>query len=433
VSRESPAGFIAEGYARQLVPDAQLGGAHRVFFIVAGALCGLPVYVLAAQVVHGMGLSRARYAFLVGGLLSGSLGALSAYCGARTRMNLAMLADEAFGTVGGRVVKTVIALSLVAWVGVILSVLGATAGSAIHSLYDVNIDASWIAIAAAIAVGAIALHGVRGLEQVGMVIAPLLLVLLAWTFYKGCTATGVAASVAPGTLGFGAAVSAVVGEYVVGIVIQPDYGRFVRRPSGAGIASGLALGVAFPCILTLSALQTFKCSAADLIGVMVAVGIGLPAIALLVLGAWIDASACLYSGSLSLTNEVKRFRLPWVTISSAGIGCLCAIFHAEKFFMPFLAILGVTFPPVAAINILHTLTRASDTPAAAGITRPPQVRWAAALAWLAGSCVGYLSSNGYLTVSGIASIDSILVTGVIWLAATRVRRAARRDTLGSLR
>ena len=34
----SESGFIAEGYARQLVPDAQLGGAHRVFFIVAGAL-----------------------------------------------------------------------------------------------------------------------------------------------------------------------------------------------------------------------------------------------------------------------------------------------------------------------------------------------------------------------------------------------------------
>jgi len=103
--------FIAEGYARQVVPDAQLGGGHRVFFIVAGALCGLPGFVLSAQVVHGMGMARARYAFVAGGLISGTLGALSAYSGARTRMNLAMLADEAFGKLGGRVVKTMIALS----------------------------------------------------------------------------------------------------------------------------------------------------------------------------------------------------------------------------------------------------------------------------------------------------------------------------------
>ena len=75
------------------------------FFIVAGALCGLPAYVLAAQVVNGMGVRRGIYAFIAGGLLSGFLGALSAYCGARTRMNLAMLADEAFGVIGGRIVK----------------------------------------------------------------------------------------------------------------------------------------------------------------------------------------------------------------------------------------------------------------------------------------------------------------------------------------
>jgi cytosine permease len=261
--------FIAEGYARQLVPDAQLGGGHRVFFIVAGALCGLPGFVLAAQVVHGMGLARARYAFVVGGLISGVLGALSAYSGARTRMNLAMLADEAFGTLGGRVVKSVIALSLIGWVGVILSVLGATAGSAIHSLYGIDINSVWIAIGTAVVVAGITLHGVRGLEQVGMVIAPLLLVLLAYTFYRGCPPSAVSVLPTSNSLGFGAAVSAVVGEYVVGIVIQPDYGRFVRRPVSAGIASGLALGVAFPCILTLSAIPTFKCTATDLIAVMV--------------------------------------------------------------------------------------------------------------------------------------------------------------------
>jgi cytosine permease len=174
-------GFIAEGYARRLVPDAQLGSAHRVFFIVAGSLCGLPGYVLAAQVVNGMGLRRALYAFIAGGLLSGFLGALSAYSGARTRMNLAMLADEAFGLIGGRIVKMVIALSLVGWVGVILSVLGATAGAAIHSIYAVTFDSAWIGVIAAIAVTVIALRGVTGLEHVGMLIAPLLLALIAWT------------------------------------------------------------------------------------------------------------------------------------------------------------------------------------------------------------------------------------------------------------
>lgn len=414
-------GFIAEGYARRLVPDIQLGGGHRVFFIVAGALCGLPGYVLAAQVVNGMGLQHAIYAFVVGGLLSGLLGALSCYCGARTRMNLAMLADEAFGLMGGRIVKTVIALSLAGWVGVILSVLGATAGATIHSLYGFTFDSAWIAIAAAAAVTAIALRGVKGLEHVGMVIAPLLLALITWTLFKGC-APVVHPSAPAASLGFGAAVSAVVGEYVVGIVIQPDYGRFVRRPVGAAVAAGLALGVAFPCILTLAAIPTYRCGAPDLIGVMVMVGIGLPALALLVLGAWIDASACLYSGSLSLTNEVKRFNLPWVVVCTAAVGCGLAIFHAERVFMPFLALLGVAFPPVAAVNILHTFrsTYADERSA------PPAYRPIALLAWACGSVSGYFTSHDYFTVTGIASIDSIVITAAVWLCGTAIsrRRAA---------
>jgi cytosine permease len=413
---ESTTGFIAEGYARRLVPDVQLGGAHRVFFIVAGALCGLPAYILAAQVVHGMGIRRGVSAFIVGGLLSGSLGALSAYCGARTRMNLAMLADEAFGLIGGRIVKMVIALSLVGWVGVILSVLGATAGAAIHSIYGVTFDTAWIAIAAAVVVTVIALRGVKGLEHVGMVIAPLLLALIAWTFYKGCPS--VAPTTVPATLGFGAAVSAVVGEYVVGIVIQPDYGRFVRRPVGAGLAAGLALGVAFPCILTLAAIPTFNCGAADLIGVMVMVGIGLPALALLMLGAWIDASACLYSGSLSLTNQVKRFKLPWVTTCSAAIGCIIAVLHAETVFMPFLAILGVAFPPVAAVNILHTVTSKSLEEG----EPPPRLRPVALVAWVLGCVCGYLTSHDYFMVTGIASIDSIVITAAVWVFGMAVAR-----------
>jgi cytosine permease len=209
-----------------------------------------------------------------------------------------------------------------------------------------------------------------------------------------------------------------VGEYVVGIVIQPDYGRFVRRPVGAGIAAGLALGVAFPCILTLAAIPTFRCGAADLIGVMVMVGIGLPALVLLMLGAWIDASACLYSGSLSLTNQVRRFELPWVTACSAGIGCILAVFHAERVFMPFLAILGVAFPPVAAVNILHTLR---STPADERLG-PPALRPVALLAWACGSVTGYFTSHDYFAVTGIASIDSIVITAVVWLCGTAVSR-----------
>jgi purine-cytosine permease-like protein len=102
-----------------------------------------------------------------------------------------------------------------------------------------------------------------------------------------------------------------------------------------------------------------------------------------------------------------------------------AIFHAERLFMPFLALLGVTFPPVAAINILHTLWPWSERASGQAAVRPPAIRRAGVLAWIAGSVTGYFTSNGYFTVTGIASIDSVLIAAGVWLLVTTMNRARR--------
>jgi hypothetical protein len=92
--------------------------------------------------------------------------------------------------------------------------------------------------------------------------------------------------------------------------------------------------------------------------------------------------------------------------------------HAETVFMPFLAILGVAFPPVAAVNILHTVTSKSLE------DRGPQpaLRPVALASWALGSVSGYLTSHDYFTVTGIASIDSIVITAAVWLGGMALSR-----------
>jgi hypothetical protein len=92
------------------------------------------------------------------------------------------------------------------------------------------------------------------------------------------------------------------------------------------------------------------------------------------------------------------------------------VLHAERVFMPFLAILGVAFPPVAAVNILHTF-RSRET-----VSDPPAYRPVALLAWACGSVSGYFTSHDYFTLTGIASIDSIVITAGVWLCAAPLSR-----------
>jgi cytosine permease len=419
-------GFIAEGYVREAVPDAKLGSALEVFFISTGTMCGLPGYALSAQIAGALGFSRARTAFVCAGLICCVLAALTSYVGARTRMNLAIMSDHAFGTVGGRIVKTVIAVTLLGWVAVILSVFGTMFGDAISRMYKVEIPAAVIEAIAAAAIATVTLRGVRGLESVGKLIAPTLAILLVWTLYRGCPgASGqLSQSIVP-TMGIGAAISAVVGGFIVGILIQPDYARFVRHPTRAGIASGIALGVAFPLILTFTALPVARCGAPNLVAVMVMAGIGSPALVLLALGALIDGGASLYSGSLSLTNEVKRFRLPWVVISAAACGLVLALLHAENYYLPFLSALGVALPPVGALLVLHILTLWRRQ-ASSGITVPlERIRLPAIVAWVGGTVVGYLGMRGVLTLTGIAALDSIGTAAAIWVIAWALAKHER--------
>ena len=347
-------------------------------------------------------------------IISGVLGGLSAYAGARTRMSLPLLAQRTFGHWGAQVVKLAIALSLIGWFGVIVSVLGATAGTTMQRIFGIAVPSAAISIPLSALITYVVLKGVTGLERLGQVIVPLTAVLLAIAVFMTAGKLDTAAlGHGSGALGFGAAVSAVVGSYIVGITIQPDYGRFVRRPLGAGMACFLALGVAYPLVLFMSAIPSTALGQPDLVAALVALGIGLPALGLLLMGAWMDSSACLYSGSLSLANLFPRWPLQRIVIGVGVFGAVRALLHVEDHFMPFLELLSIALPPVAAVQYSEAIRPTQNT------VGNPAFRWPAIVAWIAGTALGLASAHAGISVTGIATLDSIVGA----LAATVVLRS----------
>lgn len=396
----------AQGFAHSAVPEEATGPARTVFFIVAGSCCGLPVFILSSNVTAGLGFRRALTAFIVGSIISGVLGGLSAYAGARTRMSLPLLAQRTFGHWGAQVVKLAIALSLIGWFGVIVSVLGATMSTTVQRVFAVTVPPAAISIPLSALVTFVVLKGVTGLERLGQVIVPLTAILLA--IAAALTVGKLDANVngsGSGALGFGAAVSAIVGSYIVGITIQPDYGRFVRRPLGAGLACLMALGVAYPLVLFMSAIPSTALGQPDLIAALTALGIGLPALGLLLTGAWMDSSACMYSGSLSLANLFPRWPLNRIVVGVGIFGAVLALLHVEDHFMPFLELLSIALPPVAAVQCSEAIR---PTHPMQSTTDDPAFRWSAIAAWIVGTVFGLASAHAGISITGIATLDSII-------------------------
>jgi cytosine permease len=422
----------SESFAHSTVPADATGSAAKIFFIVAGSLCGLPVFVLSSGITAGVGFRAALWVFIVGTTVAATLGAASALSGARTRMSLAILAEATFGVWGARLVQLAIALSLFGWFGVIVSVLGATAANGIQQVWGFAVPSPAISLPLCVLITFIARRGVDGLERLGAILVPLTFILL--LIAVGMTASALSRAAfdhGSGATTFGAGVSAVIGGYIVGIIIQPDYGRFVRSPGRAAFAAFAALGIAYPLILCLSAMPSLALGKSDLIAALIALGIGLPALALLLMGAWIDASMCLYSGSLALAKLLPGLRFRNIVLGGGVVGMLFALGHMERQFMPFLQLLGVTLPPVAAVQCVTALWPEN----AAVSARPPQlIRLGALGSWVIGIAVGAGSARIGLSITGIAAVDSIVGAGVAaiafrLLALSRTRSIAQQAGL----
>ncbi len=412
-------GVTLDGFAAELVPSDRQGSGRKVFFIVAGSMCGLPAFILAARIFDALGFTAGLAAVGIGGAISGVLGACTAWAGSRTRMGLAMLVDAILPPVGARSVKLIIALSAVGWFGVGISVLGETAAHALSRLTGVAVAPLAVAVPACLLIAAVTLRGTRGLERLGLMLIPATLAFLVLSTLLVMSQLGEAtAAVATHTLSFGEAVSAVVGSYIVGIVIQPDYGRFVRRPMAAAGAAAAALGIVYPLVLTLSALASSVTHTPELISAMILLGFGVPALVILALGSGIDASASLYSGSLSLSNQLPRLPFAAIIIAATLVGLGLVLLGAETVFIPFLLVLGVSLPPLAIVMILATLT-AGEAIAAPGRA----ARNAALTAWVAGSAVGFLTAHAAIVLTSLPTLDSLLAAVIVFgVACILLRR-----------
>ncbi|MDA5194152.1 cytosine permease [Govanella unica] len=403
----------ADDFSRQQVPDsATYSGFHIALVIISGTIA-IPAFMMAAQIGNAIGLSDGIKAFMLGCLVLGSMGALTSYVGSRSRYSTYMLTAFAFGRSGAKLVNLVIALVLVGWFGVLGYVFAQAAHQTVLDLFDLSVPLwVFIIIGSGLKV-AVTIAGFKGIDILARFLVPLLALLLGYAAFLSFDK--IPSWSAPGglpTMTFSIAVSAVIGSYIAGVIIQPDYSRFARKASHALWAAFIALGVSFPLVQFLSAVPSVATGQHDLIIIMIALGIGVPAFLLLLLSSWSSNVLCLYSSALSLSTIFTRAHLWQITLGIGIVGTILALFNVEQYFISFLVLLGVAIPPIAAIYVLDMFIVRRGNYNEQALADAPAINVGSFAAWGLGILVGYLASENILSLSGIASIDSILVSSV---------------------
>ena len=392
-------------FARAVVPDhAALRSATSVAMMISSAAMGVPVMILGCSLGGQYGTARAVIVTILGCAVTALLASLLGRAGVKSRSSTALLATRAFGTSGAHVLNFAIALGLLGWFSVEIGFVGSMLDAGLRNVFDLRVGPSPGIIAASLLICAISAFGIGPVLRAPMILLPILATLLLCVLYLATRNIGFSPPIVANAAPMGSGVSAIVGAYIVGCLIVPDYTRFVRTSRAAIAATTFALGPIYGLVLITYALASTATGHGQPEAILLALGLP-PIIGLLLpIGLIQNGVMCLYSSSLATSTVVPKVSPRLILVSLAGTGTVLALAGASAFFVPFLLILGVVFPPAVAVLIYVGSFAVTDAQA-----KDAAFRWSELCVWAIGVVAGVISEKFGIGVTGLSAFDGFLV------------------------
>ncbi len=377
----------------------------------------LPTLITGLDLAHAAPRGNFLSGVIVGSLILTFIGILTSVVGSRTRLSSYMLARIAFGTQGSTLLNLAFAISLMGWFGVNINLFGDAMLKLLAALWGYQGPKWSIELLAGFLMIATTLVGLRAINTLSVLVVPVLVVVCVLMLVSSVKhgSVGAILALAPvAGLSFGDTVSAVVGGVIVGAVIMPDTCRFIGPTHGAVWTSILTYFVSGAGVILVGGLAGLATGRVEILDVMLFMGLGAGAFAIVLGGSWVLNALNLYSAGLSVGAAIPVVRREVATLACGIAGTLMAFLQILDHFLTFLFYLSIVFVPVASIIIMdYFFIRPADYLGSAYSTIK-KVEPAALLSWGAGACVAVLGSAGYLRISGIAAVDAMVVAGVVY-------------------
>ena len=414
-----------EEFATEPVPAAHQVGWLRVALVSAMVAFSLPTFITGAEVFLATDNRTALAAVVTGGALLTLIAALCGVIGTRTHLSSYMLARIAFGIRGAAAVNLAFALSLLGWFGVNVDLFSGAVLRLLETLFAVQ-AAPWVVeLAAGAVMTATTLYGFSAINRLSLLLVPVLMVVTALLLAEALGSQGSSAPFGvtqDQQVTFGFAVSSVVGGVIVGAVILPDITRFIRSWPGAIGTALLAYLVVESVVMVAGGLAADALSNDDLLDVLIVLGLGWGAFAIVIAGSWVLNSLNLYSAALSVQATSRRVEETALVIGLGVLGTLAAFANILEYFLTFLFYLAIVFVPVAGVIAVDHFFARPWAYRADFATHSRLYSPAALLAWALGSAVALLGSEGLLRLTGMAALDAMLSAALCYALLSRAAR-----------
>ena len=244
--------------------------------------------ILTGTAFAPLGIGRGFLAILVGHLIGCALLFLAGYIGGRTRLSAMETVKMSFGSRGGVLFAALNVLQLVGWTAIMIYD-GALAcngifstGAWVWSLVIGGLIAVWILVG---------ITNLGLINKIAMAALFVLTLVLCWViFFRD----GASAAVSGEAMSFGAAVELAVAMPLSWLPLISDYTREAEHPFGATMASTLSYFAVSCWMYVIGMGAAIYTGESDIAAIMVKAGLGVVALAILVLSTVDDITDFLY-------------------------------------------------------------------------------------------------------------------------------------------
>jgi len=352
---------LEQEFESQAVPLSHRHSTRAVSAVWFGFPMILTNAVFGGIMAYNLGFWRAIVAILLGNLvLFAYVGALS-YLAGKTGLNFAMQARKTFGSRGYIITSAFLSTVVIGW----YAFQTGLTGTIINTTFGWNMTGT-IVLATVLYTG-VTFLGVRALSIIGMIAAPMfvILALAALYFVSQHTNLGQVTDY-KGTAGgitMGIAMTMVIAGFADSGTMTADFTRWSKDGRSAVIATFSAFPIA-NVVSLLSGVVIVSAGAGinpaqnggDFLHLLIGHNPLLNALALLFVFINLGSvcTHCLYNGAVGYSHLLNSKMRLW-TIILGVIGGLLAVVGVWSYFLNWLSLLGVAVPPIGAVMIVDLL------------------------------------------------------------------------------
>ena len=396
-------------YSLEAIPQSEKKGFISMLVVMLGFAFFSASMIAGGNIGTSLNMGDFLKAVILGNILLCIYTGLLACIAGDTGLSTHLLARYSFGEKGSYLLSGLVSITQVGWFGVGVAMFAIP----VSKVTGINL---WtLIIVSGLLMTATAYFGMKSLTILSMIAVPAIAILGSVSAGKAIGdvggISGLLAIKPSGTMTMSAALAAVVGTFISGGTLTPDFTRFSKDRKTAMSTTVIAFLVGNSLMLAFGAIGAMVTGQSDISEVMFTQGLIIPAIIILGLNIWTTNDNALYGSGLGFANITKQPKSRMVIINGIVGTFLSMILYNN--FMTWLNILNSFIPATGAVIIADYFIINKGKYTDFKTTKFKSVNISAIIAWVAGVIGAY-------TIPGITPVNSVLTTVVTYVVLTKV-------------